>query len=32
MKNVAFKALGEHLHRMKNKNPGLFRAAVGDRG
>jgi hypothetical protein len=30
-KNIAFKALGEHLHRMKIRNPELFRATVGDR-
>jgi phage FluMu gp28-like protein len=28
---IAFKALGEHLHRMKTQNLGLFRATVGDR-
>ncbi|MCJ7572898.1 terminase family protein [Candidatus Bathyarchaeota archaeon] len=30
-KNIAFKALGEHLHRMKTRNPELFNAAVGDK-
>jgi hypothetical protein len=30
-KNIAFKALGEHLHRMKTRNPELFRATVGDK-
>jgi hypothetical protein len=31
VKNIAFKALGEHLNRMKARDPGLFRATVGDR-
>ena len=31
VKNIAFKALGEHLHRMKIRNPELFKTAVGDR-
>ena len=31
VKNIAFKALGEHLHRMKNQNPKFFRATIGDR-
>ena len=31
VKNIAFKALGEHLQRMKTVNPELFRATVGDR-
>jgi len=30
-KNIAFKALQEHLHRMKTRNPKLFRATLGDR-
>jgi len=30
-KNIAFKALGEHLHRMKTGNPELFRATIGDK-
>jgi hypothetical protein len=31
VKNVAFKALQEHLQRMKARSPELFRATVGDR-
>jgi len=31
VKNIAFKALGEHLRRLKNRNPGLYRAHFGDR-
>jgi len=31
VKNIAFKALQEHFHRMKTRNPELFRATVGDR-
>lgn len=31
VKNIAFKALGEHLRRMKNRNPELYRAHFGDR-
>ena len=31
VKNIAFKALGEHLRRMKNRNPGLYGAHFGDR-
>jgi hypothetical protein len=30
-KNIAFKALAEHLQRMKARSPELFRAAVGDK-
>jgi len=30
-KNIAFKALAEHLQRMKALNPELFRTAVGDK-
>ena len=31
VKNIAFKALAEHLQRMKANNPELFRTAVGDK-
>lgn len=31
VKSVAFKALGDHLGRMKARSPELFRAVVGDR-
>jgi len=30
-KNIAFKALGEHLKRMKAVNPELFQKTIGDR-
>ena len=31
VKNIAFKALGEHLQRMKAVNPEFFRATIGDK-
>ena len=31
VKNIAFKALGEHLKRMKARRPELYKATVGDR-
>jgi len=31
VKNIAFKALEEHLDRMKTGNPKLFKAAIGDK-
>jgi len=30
-KNIAFKALGEHLNRMKTRNPELFQKTIGER-
>jgi len=31
VKNIAFKALGDHLRRLKTKNPDLYKAHFGDR-
>jgi len=31
VKNVAFKALGEHLGRMRGLDPGFFELAIGER-
>jgi len=31
VKNIAFKALGEHLNRMKSRNPELFDRTIGDK-